>query len=198
MIRNLQLVVCLPMSSAIIAGCGLDRSSMHMTLTPEKPVFRSDEPIRLKATIHADKGPVALPAYQLDIKVVPMEGQDRALDSTEHRAYCGTGVAEATLFYPVFFVVFVGDVGDRFERYRCYSKGESRTEHLVIARAITPTDLKPGFTNIAANHTRWVAGSYRVHVATDDSATVGGMFPPPLFWFPYKHPLRAEAVVRVE
>ncbi len=204
MIRMTPAIIAIAAVGALVAACGCtnEPGALKMTVEPEKPVFRSDEPLRLNVTLEPVKGPVCL--WESSHLLADVVAADGSPPLTGRRDYwiCGTPLFGTLPFLPVILAIAVFDVGDVHGRLPIMKKGDERQFSLSIVKTgehsarihqcpsrfsqeeplNQPSGLPPGRYCI------------RVHLVNENES----FGPAPLFWIPYSQPVVRSAIVHVE
>lgn len=215
--RGVGLAFC-----AVATGCRNQPGALRLELEPAAATFRSDEPLRFKATLVADAPRVCVGrhhGYEIEVRG-PIGEETRPAPSAAEswrgdteRAYCGTALVPLMpilIFWPVAQVVDVGNVMGNYEvlpasAARKYSivawipHADSKDRRLAAWHQDlhAPADNGAGALNHPARLPfpqpgRWKPGRYEVRVRFEHPHQLA-----PLFWQPYDHELSASTSVMI-
>lgn len=191
------------------AGCTNEPGALELRLTPQKGIFRNDEPIRVSAILFAKSGTVCLwRSYCHDVEFRRAPG-DRPCMATrlpeEPVFYCGTGAAVMLILMPWIFLVAPFDVADVGGRFDALGQGKSDCRVVEVV-PIGPDDERGiiRLTNTRAGAfmsregQQWPTGEFLMTLRLANLPPTGGGAPGvPLFWKPYDQPVSATIPITI-
>ena len=192
----------LPICCLLVAGCTNMPGALQIHLAADKSQFMPHEPIQLQVTLSAVDAPICLGnSYYFHVDMWPVDRECEAAQSKDPWV-CGTAFVSMLPvlipIYPLGLAISVLDVADTLDRFEVIEKKEKKISNLsIIPLAGNSLAVLHGKDDTIPWQTdqKWEMGEYKIRARLVD----GGMrlFPAPLFWKPYNHPVEAEVRIKV-
>ena len=200
--RLLEVTACSIFLQTLLAGCTNAPRALRLEISAAKQTISSQDSICLTANLVAEEGPVCLAkSHRFIAEVSRMGDNAKPMSTDEFVFHCGTGIVECLLLSPVLLPVTILDVGDSLGRYTVLQKGDQENHDLEIF--IGQNEGKDFCSlwqpsKMGESRHAWPPGEYHVKVRLqNDVESAIGIFPPPLFWWPYSRPVEAQTSIVV-
>lgn len=204
----IQIVIA-ALAVTATSGCTNKPGTLKLTLEAPDHVTSKGEPMRILAILSAEKETVCIPKWTSDtqMKVRVFDSAGGKVNGPPWRVKCGNPLFPwmplLVIAYPLAAIGGVLDVADIGGRFDVVQPGKP----VVIPISITLVQFRPDSTCISiagpkyttemrkSDSALWTPDEYRIVVTMPNKYE--SVFPAPLFWQPYSHPLTAEIKVRV-
>ncbi|MHC4445196.1 MAG: hypothetical protein ACYTF1_14200 [Planctomycetota bacterium] len=197
----------------LIMGCTNAPGAVRMKLTPQKASFAPAEPILIDVTLTVVDSPVCLNKSCFIATKLECMGTEFTKESYGYNGkiiYCGTGNVEMLLLAPILLPAALLDVGDCLGRFEVIAKGNKKTLRLIITsgeKGLTVVNRDKNVKNRSSSKSIKVnkpllPDRYRLQAKlipySGTSSHPLRIFPPPLFWKPYDHPVEAQTEIIIK